>query len=107
MIWLQTNNDGQAALDALANPKRAEQLQLAAYLTSATNAPAQVCLSKACQPLLAVSKQPSCSIFACYKYHRAPLHKSYSTGKLAWLSLLHLVLWTLVLSLNSLSNQSL
>ncbi|DBA81188.1 TPA: hypothetical protein ACH3X2_007006 [Trebouxia sp. C0005] len=33
----QSDNEGQAALDALADPKRAEQLQLAVYLTSATN----------------------------------------------------------------------
>ncbi len=40
---MQSDNEGQAALDALADPKRAEQLQLAAYLTSATNTSAQVC----------------------------------------------------------------
>ena len=40
---MQSDNEGQAALDALADPKRAEQLQLAAYLTSATNTTAQVC----------------------------------------------------------------
>ncbi|DBB10937.1 hypothetical protein WJX82_008688 [Trebouxia sp. C0006] len=38
----QNDNEGQAALDALADPKRAEQLQLAAYLTSATNTSAKV-----------------------------------------------------------------
>ena len=42
---MQNDNEGQAALDALADPKRAEQLQLAAYLTSATNTSAKVCAS--------------------------------------------------------------
>lgn len=50
-MWLQSNNEGQAALDALADPKRAEQLQLAAYLTSATHAPTQVCLLMPCRSL--------------------------------------------------------
>ncbi len=40
---MQSDNEGQAALDALADPKRAEQLQLAAYLTSATNTSSQAC----------------------------------------------------------------
>ena len=40
---MQSDNEGQAALDALADPKRAEQLQLAAYLTAATNTSSQVC----------------------------------------------------------------
>ena len=39
---LQSDNEGQAALDALADPKQAEQLQLAVYLTSATITSAQV-----------------------------------------------------------------
>ncbi|KAL3142217.1 hypothetical protein ABBQ38_002565 [Trebouxia sp. C0009 RCD-2024] len=38
----QSNNEGQAALDALADPKRAEQLQLAGYLTAASNSSEQV-----------------------------------------------------------------
>lgn len=40
---MQSDNEGQAALDALADPKRAEQLQLAVYLTSATNTSPDVC----------------------------------------------------------------
>lgn len=43
VAWLQSNNEGQAALDALADPKQAEQLQLAAYLTAASKTTAQVC----------------------------------------------------------------
>ena len=39
---MQSSNEGQAALDALADPKRAEQLQLAAYLTAASNPSGQV-----------------------------------------------------------------
>lgn len=42
-IFVQSDNEGQAALDALADPKWAEQLQLAAYLTSATSTSTQVC----------------------------------------------------------------
>lgn len=41
--WTQSNNEGQAALDALADPKQAELLQLAAYLTAASNPSGQVC----------------------------------------------------------------
>ena len=51
---MQSNNEGQAALDALADPKHAEQLQLAAYLTAACNSSSQVCTLRSVDPQTAL-----------------------------------------------------
>ena len=50
VAFSQSNNEGQAALDALADPKRAEQLQLAACLTAASNSSSQVCTHHSTHP---------------------------------------------------------